>query len=179
MPAERAAASITARCAASEGAVTVRVVPTWPAALPGAPGYVTETFCEQARYFSPENGARIDAIRKSTGGLVTDMEAMQAANKAMLLDLGLTDAQMGDLAATATVLGRAMGQDANKSLDDLITALGRSSPMILDNLGITVNVSKANEVYAKTLGKSADALTDAEKKQAFMNAALTAAAAKA
>lgn len=32
-------------------------------ALPGAPGYVTETFCEQARFFSPANGARIDAIR--------------------------------------------------------------------------------------------------------------------
>lgn len=32
-------------------------------ALPGVPGYVTETFCEQARYFQPKNGARIDAIR--------------------------------------------------------------------------------------------------------------------
>jgi adenine-specific DNA-methyltransferase len=32
-------------------------------ALPGAPGYVTRTFCEQARYFQPHNGARIDAIR--------------------------------------------------------------------------------------------------------------------
>jgi adenine-specific DNA-methyltransferase len=32
-------------------------------ALPGKPGYVTETFCEQARYFQPKNGVRIDAIR--------------------------------------------------------------------------------------------------------------------
>jgi len=32
-------------------------------ALPGRPGYVTETFCRQARYFQPDNGARIDAIR--------------------------------------------------------------------------------------------------------------------
>jgi adenine-specific DNA-methyltransferase len=31
--------------------------------LPGVRGYVTETFCEQARYFQPENGMRIDAIR--------------------------------------------------------------------------------------------------------------------
>jgi adenine-specific DNA-methyltransferase len=31
--------------------------------LPGAPGYVTATFCESARYFRPENGARIDAVR--------------------------------------------------------------------------------------------------------------------
>ncbi len=32
-------------------------------ALPGRPGYVTATFCEASRYFRPENGARIDAIR--------------------------------------------------------------------------------------------------------------------
>lgn len=33
------------------------------AALPGVRGYVTETFCEQSRYFQPHNGMRIDAIR--------------------------------------------------------------------------------------------------------------------
>jgi adenine-specific DNA-methyltransferase len=32
-------------------------------ALPGTPGYVTRTFCEQARFFQPHNGRRIDAIR--------------------------------------------------------------------------------------------------------------------
>jgi len=32
-------------------------------ALPGKPGYVTRTFCEESRYFQPHNGARIDAIR--------------------------------------------------------------------------------------------------------------------
>ena len=33
------------------------------AALPPRAGYVTRTFCEQARFFQPKNGARIDAIR--------------------------------------------------------------------------------------------------------------------
>ncbi len=32
-------------------------------AVTGRPGYVTATFCETARYFTPENGARIDAVR--------------------------------------------------------------------------------------------------------------------
>ncbi len=32
-------------------------------ALAPRPGYVTEIFCERARYFQPKNGARIDAIR--------------------------------------------------------------------------------------------------------------------
>jgi adenine-specific DNA-methyltransferase len=32
-------------------------------ALPGDPGYFTETFCVRSRFFQPANGARIDAIR--------------------------------------------------------------------------------------------------------------------
>lgn len=58
-------------------------------ALPGVPGYVTETFCSQARYFRPENGARIDAIRQSIAEreLHPELEAlaltalMEAADK--------------------------------------------------------------------------------------------------
>src|SRR5579863_1573834 len=34
-------------------------------ALPGRPGYVTETFSLEARYFQPHNAARIDAIREA------------------------------------------------------------------------------------------------------------------
>jgi adenine-specific DNA-methyltransferase len=32
-------------------------------ALPGRPGYFTETFCRRSRYLQPANGARVDAIR--------------------------------------------------------------------------------------------------------------------
>ena len=31
--------------------------------IPGEEGYVTEVFCRQARFFRPENGARIDSVR--------------------------------------------------------------------------------------------------------------------
>jgi adenine-specific DNA-methyltransferase len=37
-------------------------------ALPGREGYFTEAFCRRARYFQPENGARIDAIRDAIDG---------------------------------------------------------------------------------------------------------------
>ena len=33
-------------------------------ALPGAPGYFTQTFCESSRYLQPHNGERVDAIRE-------------------------------------------------------------------------------------------------------------------
>ncbi len=47
-------------------------------ALPGRPGYFTETFCKQARYFQPKNGERIDAIRAALAakGLSPVLEAV-------------------------------------------------------------------------------------------------------
>lgn len=46
--------------------------------LPGAPGYVTATFCERSRFFQPHNGARIDAIREAIArkGLEPELEAV-------------------------------------------------------------------------------------------------------
>ena len=44
-------------------------------ALPGRDGYVTRTFCEEARFFQPRNGRRIDAIRDAIDELdVTPIE---------------------------------------------------------------------------------------------------------
>lgn len=40
--------------------------------LPGKPGYFTQTFCEQARYFQPHNGGRIDAIRHEIDAMAQD-----------------------------------------------------------------------------------------------------------
>lgn len=38
-------------------------------ALPGQPGYYTETFCIKSRFFQPHNGERIDAIRSAIARL--------------------------------------------------------------------------------------------------------------
>ncbi len=46
--------------------------------LPPAPGYFTETFCEQARFFQPKNGAKVDAIREAIASknLPPELEAV-------------------------------------------------------------------------------------------------------
>ena len=47
-------------------------------AMKGEPGYFTETFCVQSRFFHPKNGARVDAIREAIAkkGLATELEAV-------------------------------------------------------------------------------------------------------
>ncbi len=142
---------------------------------------ITKLPAVQASYSRLTAGMKIDSaemlatMNTATKGLVSNYDLMLSANKAMLLGLPVTSESMGDLAKTAGILGKAMGQDATSSLNDLITALGRSSPMILDNLGLSVKVGEANEAYAAKLGKTADALTEAEKKMAFYEAAMEAA----
>jgi adenine-specific DNA-methyltransferase len=42
--------------------------------LPGEPGYITSTYCEQSRYFQPKNGARIDSIREAIAAKSLDPE---------------------------------------------------------------------------------------------------------
>ena len=61
-------ASMLARCyvetdANSVDAVTLAAIIDELNAVPGRPGYVTETFCRHARFFQPHNGERIDAVR--------------------------------------------------------------------------------------------------------------------
>src|SRR5690606_3588208 len=47
-------------------------------ALPGRPGYFTQTFCEQSRFFQPRNGERVDAIREAIAAksLPPELEAV-------------------------------------------------------------------------------------------------------
>lgn len=139
---------------------------------------LSDSFERLTRSIGQSGDAMLSMTRSATKGLITDLDIMQSSNKAILLGLPVTSGEMSKLAQTAVTLGRAMGQDATKSLDDLITALGRSSPMILDNLGLTVKLGEANDAYAQKLGKTSSQLTDAEKKMAFYEAAMSAASKK-
>ncbi len=60
-------------------------------ALPGVRGYCTVTFCEEARYFQPMNGMRIDAIRAAIDEL-----DVTAAERAILLSALLLAADRVD-----------------------------------------------------------------------------------
>ncbi len=107
------------------------------------------------------------AGREGIRGLATDFDIMKSANQAMLFGLKMTEGEFHTLTRTAQTLGRAMGMDATKSLNDLIVALGRTSPRILDNLGIIVKIGEANIKYADSIGKTVKELSAAERQNAF------------
>lgn len=119
-----------------------------------------------AQSIGQDSNKILQAVRRGVGGAVSDLEILKQVNQAILLGIPVTARQMETMAVTATRLGRAVGRDAASALGDLVTGIGRMSPMILDNLGITI---KLEEAY-KGLGEGA---TDAQKKIAFFNAVMS------
>lgn len=135
------------------------------AALPG----LTSAFGELTSTMEGGSAGMIAALQDSSGGLITNTELMRSFNTAASL-VGKDFAEvLPDAMGYLSKVSAATGQDMGFMLDSLVKGVGRLSPMILDNLGIQVNLTEANEIYAKSVGKSADELTKAEQQTALMN----------
>ena len=113
-----------------------------------------------------------DKFKDATDGTMGSIELMTQANNAMLLGITDSEDQMAEMFDVAQRLAQGLGKDTAFGIESLVTGLGRQSKLMLDNLGIMIDVEKANADYAASLNKSASSLTDQEKKQAFVNAAM-------
>jgi len=63
--------------------------------LPPRVGYFTRTFCEEARYFQPHNGAKIDAIRGGIEEVTDDEEERAILLTSLLLAADRVDSTTG------------------------------------------------------------------------------------
>jgi hypothetical protein len=116
--------------------------------------------------------ALLGAMRSASAGTISDLNLELAANRANLLGVADSAKEFSVLMEIARSRAQDMGISTTQAFNDLITGLGRGSALILDNLGITVSVTEANKAYAAQLGKNASALSEAEQKQALINAVL-------
>lgn len=114
----------------------------------------------------------LDKFINATDGTISSLELMEMANNSMLLGITDSEDQMAEMFDIAQRLAKSLGQDTRFGIESLITGLGRQSKLMLDNLGIMVDIEKANEEYAESIGKTTSELTDQEKKQAFVNKTL-------
>lgn len=112
----------------------------------------------------------LDSMSEMAGGTITELDLMLSASRASLLGLPLD--KLDDLMKIARASATATGESVQKMFNDIVVGIGRASPMILDNLGITIKIEEATKKYAAETGKVAAALTAAEKKQALLNAVL-------
>jgi hypothetical protein len=111
----------------------------------------------------------LEELRETSRGTISDMNLMMAANRAMMLGVTQDTETMTRLMEIAMVHGRAMGLSTQQAFSDIVTGIGRMSPLILDNLGIMTGGERMFSEYAATLGKTVDQLSDVEKRQALLN----------
>lgn len=85
----------------------------------------------------------LDNLRKATKGTVNDVQLMTAAVQANDFRIPLED--LGKYLEFAQLKAQQTGQSVDYMTDSIVTGLGRKSPLILDNLGIS-----AAEISEKT-----------------------------
>lgn len=110
----------------------------------------------------------LNAVESVTQGTLSQATIMQQANNAMLLGVADSADEFETLAKIAVDRGRAMGISMEYAFESIVKGVGRLSPLILDNLGIVLDADKTYAEFAATLGKTADSLTDTEKRAALI-----------
>lgn len=114
----------------------------------------------------------VAAIRRASNGTVTNTNIILAANRAMMLGLSSDADKLANLMEVAGFRGRAMGISTTQAFSDIVTGIGRMSPMILDNLGIVIDAEKRFADYAETMGISTVQIDSATKKQILLDGVL-------
>lgn len=100
------------------------------------------------------------ALKKGSAGMISNRDLMMSFNQAAQLVSTDFAVQLPDAMQYLGKVAAATGQDMGYMLDSLVKGVGRVSPMILDNLGIQVNLTEACAEWAKTSGRAATVTTD-------------------
>ena len=112
------------------------------------------------------------ALREGSAGMVRDIDLMKSYNQAaQLVGKQFADKLPEAMKYTAKVAA-ATGQDQAFMIDSLVKGVGRLSPMILDNLGIQVQLSDATARAAQMFGVEEDELSKAQLQAGMMDVVL-------
>jgi hypothetical protein len=111
--------------------------------------------------------AKLDEVARGT---VSTADLVAASSRALLL--GIPADRIAELLEVARASAIATGTSIAKAFDDITTGIGRASPLILDNLGIMVNLTETYAAAAAQVGKTTEELTQQEKSAALLNAVL-------
>lgn len=114
----------------------------------------------------------LNDLNSALGNTVTNFDLMKQANE--LLIGGLKPDQITLVAEAARALGEQTGVSAKEGMDALADSLLRGNDRALKSLGIVIDNTKAEAEFAKSIGTTADKLSEAGKVEALRIASLTA-----
>jgi hypothetical protein len=125
-------------------------------------------------------GVSLQAMREASAGTVADFELMRLANVAVTGAGEEFGKEFGESLPTLLEVARASafatGRDVGFLFDKIVTGVKRTQPLLIDDTGLVIKLSEANQALAQELGKTVDQLTAEEKQIALLRATLAAAA---
>jgi len=116
--------------------------------------------------------AMLEQLREQSAYMIADRDLMKSYNLAAQLVGKTFAAKLPDAMKYLTKVSAATGQSMDYMMESLVRGIGRMSPLILDNLGIQVNLEEANKKYAKSIGKTTEQLTKQEQQVALTSEVL-------
>ena len=95
-----------------------------------------ESFKQLAEANQGSSQQILNSLKEASQGAISETDIILGANKAMSLGLGANAETLGRLMEVAAFKARNMGITTTQAWNDIVTGIGRKSPLILDNLGI-------------------------------------------
>ena len=105
----------------------------------------------------------------SLDGLVDDSDAVASLNKAFV-NLGDKVSQLPEVMLLARKATAQFGGEVTQNFEDINRAIASGSTRQLRAIGINIDADKAYTAYAKSLGIGKEALSEAGRQQAILNA---------
>ena len=110
----------------------------------------------------------IGKLTELSDNQIASADLILASNRAIKLGIQATD--LPGLLTTAANAAVDLGLTTTQAFNDITTGIGRASPQILDNLGITIDAVIIYKEFARSIGTTVEALTKQQKTIALTNA---------
>lgn len=123
-----------------------------------------------AKGFGVDLAEAVAKIKEAARGTISNNQAVLQANRALMLGIAADTDIIANLVEIAVFRGRAAGLSAEVAFDRIVLGIGRLSTRILDDIGIVIDGETAYANYGAAIGKTADQLTEAQKRLALTNA---------
>ena len=112
----------------------------------------------------------LNNVREITKNQLTLAEAASQIN--LSLSAGFDSSQIEGLSDVALKASRALGRDLNDAYTRVVRGSAKMETELLDELGIYTKIEPATRAYALAINKNVNALTEFERRQAFVNSVI-------
>lgn len=112
-------------------------------------------------------GRILNEVREATQGTITDFDLMKRTLQAT--NLGVSVEHLGTLFEFAAARAQQTGESVDYLVDSIVRGIGRKSPLVLDNLGISVTALKEKfdgaSIASKTVAEATEGVAEIAEEQ--------------